>query len=252
MRQPFHAGRRHGWRTTAQGRAGARGQFHPALFRPPADHRRQQRVPHVLAPRHRWDRNRVRSGLLLQHRAAGEGASARLADRRGAGAMVRAPARRKPVPRHQMASGLSALVWLRVCDHVPAAAAHERRAQGYATAHSRRAPMKWPRIRSRRTTAVSPWMSIIAREVEFSRGGAVEVYHAVEQADYIAIIAVTPGGKIPIVRQYRPALEAFVWELPAGLVDPGETPIDCCRRELLEETGLTARAIHALGETVPC
>jgi ADP-ribose pyrophosphatase len=51
--------------------------------------------------------------------------------------------------------------------------------------------MKWPRIRSRRTTAVSPWMSIIAREVEFSRGAPVEVYHAVEQADYIAIIAVT-------------------------------------------------------------
>jgi ADP-ribose pyrophosphatase len=112
--------------------------------------------------------------------------------------------------------------------------------------------MKWPRIRSRRTTAVSPWMSIIAREVEFSRGAPVEVYHAVEQADYIAIIALTRGGKIPIVRQYRPALEAFSWELPAGLVDPGETPVDCCRRELLEETGLTARVIHPLGETVPC
>jgi 8-oxo-dGTP pyrophosphatase MutT (NUDIX family) len=95
-------------------------------------------------------------------------------------------------------------------------------------------------------------MSIIAREVEFSRGAPVEVYHAVEQADYIAVVAVTRGGKIPIVRQYRPALEAFSWELPAGLVDPGETPIECCRRELIEETGLTARAIHPLGETVPC
>ena len=107
--------------------------------------------------------------------------------------------------------------------------------------------MKWPRIRSRRTTAVSPWMSIIAREVEFSRGETTEIYHAVEQADYISIVALTPGGKIPIVRQYRPALEAFSWELPAGLVDPGESPADACRRELLEETGLTARAIHPLG-----
>jgi 8-oxo-dGTP pyrophosphatase MutT (NUDIX family) len=112
--------------------------------------------------------------------------------------------------------------------------------------------MKWPRIRSRRTTAVSPWMSIIAREVEFSRGAPVEVYHAVEQADYIAIVAVTRGGKIPIVRQYRPALETFSWELPAGLVDPGEKPVDCARRELMEETGLVARAIHPLGETSPC
>jgi ADP-ribose pyrophosphatase len=112
--------------------------------------------------------------------------------------------------------------------------------------------MKWPRIRARRTTAVSPWMSIIAREVEFARGAPVELYHAVEQADYIAIVAITRGGKIPIVRQYRPALEAYAWELPAGLVEPGETPADCARRELMEETGLTARAIHPLGETSPC
>ena len=112
--------------------------------------------------------------------------------------------------------------------------------------------MKWPRIRSRRTTAVSPWMSIIAREVEFSRARPIELYHAVEQADYIAIVAITPQEKIAIVRQYRPALEAFAWELPAGLVDKGEKPIDCCRRELFEETGFSATAIYPLGEAVPC
>jgi ADP-ribose pyrophosphatase len=111
---------------------------------------------------------------------------------------------------------------------------------------------QWPRIRSRRTTRVSPWMSIVAREVQFARGAEPQIYHAVEQADYIAIVALTRSGKIPIVRQYRPALEAFSWELPAGLVDPGEDPIDCCRRELLEETGLTARKIHPLGATFPC
>jgi ADP-ribose pyrophosphatase len=112
--------------------------------------------------------------------------------------------------------------------------------------------MKWPRIRSRRTTAVSPWMSLIAREVVFARGATVELYHAVEQADYIAIVAMTRDGKMPIVRQFRPALEAFVWELPAGLVERGERPVDCARRELMEETGLAAHAIHRLGTTSPC
>ena len=112
--------------------------------------------------------------------------------------------------------------------------------------------MKWPRIRSRRTTTVSPWVSIIAREVEFARGAAPQTYHAVEQPDYISIVALTSSGKIPIVRQYRPALEAFAWELPAGLVDPGEDPADGCRRELMEETGFTARAVHALGENSAC
>jgi ADP-ribose pyrophosphatase len=119
------------------------------------------------------------------------------------------------------------------------------------TREKRRAP-KWPRIRSRQTTTLSPWVGIVAREVEFKRGAPTQVYHAVEQADYISIVALTPAGKIPIVRQYRPALEAFTWELPAGLVDPGEDPAETCRRELLEETGLIARAIHRLGEHSPC
>jgi ADP-ribose pyrophosphatase len=111
---------------------------------------------------------------------------------------------------------------------------------------------EWPKIRARHVTKVSPWMDVIAREVEFSPGAATETYHAVGQADYIAIVALTPDGKIPIVRQYRPAVETFTWELPAGLVDSGEQPIESCRRELIEETGYPANAIHSLGTTAPC
>jgi ADP-ribose pyrophosphatase len=111
---------------------------------------------------------------------------------------------------------------------------------------------RWPRIRSRRTTKVSPWVGMIAREVEFSAGVPPQVYHAVEQADYVAIVALTPDGRIPIVRQYRPAIEAFSWELPAGLVDDGEDSAESCQRELLEETGYPARSIRRLGDTSPC
>jgi 8-oxo-dGTP pyrophosphatase MutT (NUDIX family) len=110
----------------------------------------------------------------------------------------------------------------------------------------------WPKIKARRTTRVSPWMEIIEREVEFTPGAKPELYHAVAQQDYIAIVARTPDGQIPIVRQYRPALERFTWELPAGLVDEGESPERCCRRELLEETGFLARSVHALGSYAPC
>ena len=112
--------------------------------------------------------------------------------------------------------------------------------------------MKWPRVRARRTTTVSPWMSILAREVEFSREGPIEIYHAVEQADYIAIVALTPDGKIPIVRQFRRR-----WKHSRGSCRPGwstgrERPADCARRELLEETGFATRAIHPLGCNFPC
>jgi ADP-ribose diphosphatase len=110
----------------------------------------------------------------------------------------------------------------------------------------------WPKIKARHTNKVSPWMEIIAREVEFAPGAASEIYHAVGQQDYIAIVARTPDGKIPIVRQYRPALERFTWELPAGMVEKGEDPAGCCRRELLEETGFPAKSVEALGSYAPC
>lgn len=110
----------------------------------------------------------------------------------------------------------------------------------------------WPKIKARRTTKVSPWMEIIEREIEFTPGAKPELYHAVAQQDYIAIVARTPDGRIPIVRQYRPALERFTWELPAGLVDEGEAPEDCCRRELLEETGFSSKTVYELGSYAPC
>ena len=106
---------------------------------------------------------------------------------------------------------------------------------------------EWPKIRSRQTTTISPWMDVIAREVEFAPGEPVQVYHAVGQGDYLAIVARTPDGRIPIVRQYRPAVEAFTWELPAGLLERGEEPATASARELMEETGYPVRAIHLLG-----
>ena len=111
---------------------------------------------------------------------------------------------------------------------------------------------EWPRITGRRVTTISQWVDIIARDVEFAPGNPPQTYHAVGQQDYLAILARTPGGRIPIVRQYRPALETFTWELPAGLVDTGEDPAQGCARELLEETGYPARAIHALGSAAAC
>lgn len=112
--------------------------------------------------------------------------------------------------------------------------------------------MSDPKITSHKRTRISPWVEIIEREVDFGKGGKRELYHAIAQADYIAIVARTPDGKFPIVRQYRPAVEGFTWEFPAGMVEPGEEPAETCKRELLEETGYPARTVHALGSYASC
>lgn len=110
----------------------------------------------------------------------------------------------------------------------------------------------WPKIKGRRTNALSPWMTIVERDVEFGPGQQADTYYAVAQSDYVSILALTPDRCIPIVRQFRPALEQFTWELPAGMVDEGEDPATSCKRELLEETGYPASRILSLGVTAPC
>jgi ADP-ribose pyrophosphatase len=110
----------------------------------------------------------------------------------------------------------------------------------------------WPKIKSRQTMTISPWVDIIAREVEFAPGQPAQLYHAIGQQDYLAIVALTPDGRFPLVRQYRPALETFTLELPAGLAEPEEDPAEGCRRELLEETGYPTLSIHALGTAAAC
>lgn len=56
----------------------------------------------------------------------------------------------------------------------------------------------------------------------------------------VAIVALTDDGRICLVRQYRAALGRVTVEVPAGKLSPGEDPLECARRELLEETGLEA------------
>lgn len=95
----------------------------------------------------------------------------------------------------------------------------------------------------------SPWVTLTRKDVSF--GGLRENYFTLELPDYVAIVARTPSGQLPLVRQYRPAIEQFTLELPAGTVDPGESPVECCVRELREEVGLEARLVKQVGSYWP-
>ena len=55
-----------------------------------------------------------------------------------------------------------------------------------------------------------------------------------------------PDPQILLIKQYRYAAADFLYEVPAGRLDPNESPLDCARRELLEETGCTAERIEPL------
>ena len=66
-----------------------------------------------------------------------------------------------------------------------------------------------------------------------------------------AVVAVDELNRVCFVRQYRHGIEDFMWEIPAGKLDPGEAPDACAVRELAEETGVTARSWTMMGIYVP-
>jgi ADP-ribose pyrophosphatase len=76
--------------------------------------------------------------------------------------------------------------------------------------------------------------------------GSTRVREIVEHVPGAAVVAVDHIGEVLLVRQPRPAVGKRLLELPAGLVDPGEQPVDTARRELEEETGCTAQGMAPL------
>lgn len=108
-----------------------------------------------------------------------------------------------------------------------------------------------PKIVGRREVFSSPWVTLVEKDVDWGAPTGRERFYSLAQRDYVTVFARTASGLIPVVRQYRPAIEAYTLELPAGLVEPGESPDQTARRELQEETGLTALATRYLGAFNP-
>ena len=66
-----------------------------------------------------------------------------------------------------------------------------------------------------------------------------------------AIVPIQADGTILMLSQYRHAIGHRIWEIPAGTLDPDEDPEYCAKRELVEETGFSAREWVKLGEITP-
>jgi ADP-ribose pyrophosphatase len=102
-------------------------------------------------------------------------------------------------------------------------------------------------IRDRETAFSTPWFEITAKHTELDP----QPYYSIKQADYVALIAITPDGDHVFVRQYRPAVEDYTLELASGLVDGARSPEETALRELEEEAGYTASNPELLGVLNP-
>jgi ADP-ribose pyrophosphatase len=66
-----------------------------------------------------------------------------------------------------------------------------------------------------------------------------------------AMVPLLNNQEVVLIKQYRHAIREFIWEIPAGTLDAGESPLNCARRELVEETGYSADGWHQLGTITP-
>ena len=82
-----------------------------------------------------------------------------------------------------------------------------------------------------------PWMTARLDKVQLPDGRINPEYWVLEFPDWVNVIAITKDGEMVMVRQYRHALGVTEYELCAGVMEEGETPLQAARRELMEETG---------------
>jgi ADP-ribose pyrophosphatase len=61
-----------------------------------------------------------------------------------------------------------------------------------------------------------------------------------------AVVPFINKNRIVLIRQYRPVVDKYIWEIPAGTLNKGEKPQQCARREIEEEIGYTAKSLTLL------
>lgn len=96
---------------------------------------------------------------------------------------------------------------------------------------------KWKVLTSEQLLNRGTWMNLRVERVQLPSGSIVPEWFVLEFPDWVNVIAITKDGHFVMEDQYRHALGQTGFELVAGVVDPGESPLDAAKRELKEETG---------------
>ncbi len=104
----------------------------------------------------------------------------------------------------------------------------------------------WRRLHTKEVYA-NRWLRIQIDRVELPNGQPYDYTVIHRFADGVAALVFDDQNRLLLEREYRYPVEEVIWQLPGGLVDPGEEPLAAMQRELAEETGYVAEDWEYLG-----
>ncbi len=111
-------------------------------------------------------------------------------------------------------------------------------------------PARWQKLASRDVVR-DRWVRLRADRCELSPGQILDPFYVLEEHEWVHTVALDRDHRVLLVRQYRYPVDAFTWELPGGWVNPGEDVLAAAQRELIEETGATARRWRHVASPFP-
>jgi ADP-ribose pyrophosphatase len=91
----------------------------------------------------------------------------------------------------------------------------------------------------------------LQRDTVIEPGGVEADRDIIVHPGSVVVLPIFKDGRVLLIRQYRHSVGEFLWELVAGRKEPNENPVAAARRELIEETGYTAKRLRKLMRVVP-
>ena len=109
----------------------------------------------------------------------------------------------------------------------------------------------WQRL-MRTVVLDNKWLKFYKDRYKLPNGKELDDFYVVQEGPSAHVVPITADNKVLLTRQYRPAIDAVVYDFPAGFIEEdGRPPLEHAKRELVEETGHTSEEWHALGEAYP-
>ena len=95
------------------------------------------------------------------------------------------------------------------------------------------------------------WITLYQDKVQVSNSGNTIEYTWYKSPDVVLIVPFLDDNTLVMIKQFRYPLQKILLEFPAGHMDPGENMITTAKRELLEETGYSAKVIEHVHAQLP-